>query len=215
MLTYDDAAQMSGSKHLVSFAGGRSRYLTVERVDGHPDIVGTLYGNEIARWLPDRVIVRTSGHNTPSTVEALNAVAGQSFYNSGGQLHYRGQLMREGLTLDYEGNVLDAGDELSPMRDVAMATRVDDRVTVTTTGRAGNMVALTAAIRLLDGRRGELLNPSPDNPRRGSGTFAYDVWTLSPGTEGPVCETCGTLQSDDHSVMFRDGAGVLCDGCAE
>lgn len=155
MRTYDQLRALEGTSELVSYAGGRRRYVNWRR-HGHA-VIGALMGHDIITATPHYVRVTTAGHNTPSTVEALSVAlygAPGVFYNYRGELYHGGERMTDGMTLDYDGRVVSHGPTLSPMRG-ADAERRGDVVDVVTSGRARQPVAEMAARRLL--RNGERL----------------------------------------------------------
>jgi len=151
MRTYADLLALEGTSELVSYAGGRHRYVNWEMAPHTSHMLGTLMGHTVIMATPDWVQVTTAGHNTPSTVEALSVSlfgGGGYFYNRGGELFYGAARMTDGMVLEYSGAILSHGSQLSPVRG-ADAERDGDIIDVATNGRARRPVAEVAARRLL------------------------------------------------------------------
>lgn len=159
MINWHDIQARAGTKELVSYAGGRSRYLSWSlpltpdeaRHNGEPigAILGTLHGATVIVATPDRIQLSTEGFNTATTVEAFNSLCGSyAFHNVAGELKYRGEAWRDGSWLDYSGNITRRGMLLAPVRDAAAYwIERTGRLEVYTTGRARRGVADTLARR--------------------------------------------------------------------
>lgn len=143
----------------VSMAGGRERFVVwTETVTG---LNGALFGNTVALLQPERMILTCAGHNTPSTVDALNHIAGGNvFHNKAGVLMFGDEPMPETLALDYDGNkVPGSSSTLAPIRGVYTTRSGEGEdgepfvdVMLDGTGRAGKGVAASAAERYFGGK---------------------------------------------------------------
>lgn len=166
MRTYAEHLSHAGTAEAVSYAGGRTRHI-VWTLDGGT-VTGRLFGNVIVEARPGDVTISTAGHNTPSTVEALNVGAFGSdgagpLRNHGGELHYGRERVTDGMVLDYgTGRVLSHGAELAPVRGVTVF-RDGNVVEVGTTGRAGRRVAEAAARRFAKPGQSVILTDSHPN----------------------------------------------------
>lgn len=175
MTTYNEAVELAGRDSVVvSYAGGRARYVSFRVTQGgpYPTVVARFLGHDIAEFRPDDYTLTTAGHNTLSTVDALNYLdPNASYYNRAGVLYRQGEPFRDGSTFSYtSGMALEPGPELAPVRGVDAATRIEDAIDVFTYGRARAGVARSAAARLL--KPGERLR----GPREaGPGAYFFEV----------------------------------------
>jgi hypothetical protein len=161
-VNYNEALEYVGRSFLVSYAGGRSRYATFRR-EGDT-VIASLMGHDIVTFYPNgRYRVTTAGHNTPSTVDALNALDPMaSYYNRAGELYRQGERLWDDSLYTHAGGVLERGEHLAPVRGVDSAIRTGDIIDVFTYGRARLGVAKSAAARLLED--GERLEVTLDHP---------------------------------------------------
>lgn len=123
-MLYQQAVEQadSGEALLVSYSGGRSRYVRFLKDNGGAVSV-RLFDTTIAVFGADGITVRTGGHNTATTVEALNHVTGRGLFGTvKGVLYlnpYGGKdavPFTENMMIGYDGKVLRHGTEQPPVR---------------------------------------------------------------------------------------------------
>lgn len=102
-MKYAEAAELadSGRPIIVSYSGGRSRYMRFVR-DGDA-IAGCLFGHPIAVFTPDHVRLDTCGYDTATTTEAMDALVG-GVYHDKFVLYHKGRAFEDGrrITISYD-----------------------------------------------------------------------------------------------------------------
>lgn len=144
--TYADALAHAGTSELVSYAGGRSRFITWT-TDGQ----AMMYGVPIVTFTPDNVVITHHGHLEPSTLDGIAYALTGRWRGLEVHLEHRvlvvlGHLGTDVLILDYAGGLVHLGGSIgaalaparegSPYGDVQLAdvNMVRQGVAVTVTG---------------------------------------------------------------------------------
>jgi hypothetical protein len=116
MRTYVEALTLAGTKTECSTSGGRTRYLTWDRLaTTTPAVEALLFGTPVVTFWPDFVEIRTAGFLTPTTFDGIAAAIFVPRCEVGTRKRVPlilGHVMGENMRLDYEGRVLYSGRDL-------------------------------------------------------------------------------------------------------
>lgn len=119
MRTYKEARALAGQRLEASNTNGRTKYISFELHDDGTVTVDLL-GTRIVAFYRTGVEIHTGGYVTPTTFDgiatALNVQRGRTWCGTVKRVPFLlWHRMTEGMQLDYEGNLMAAGEEPTPL----------------------------------------------------------------------------------------------------